>query len=282
MIIGHTTSTDISPTAAPSDSVIVSEFSFPTCLVSKLTAYLDGNGTTTSGSQAFRAVIYDADNNLLAESDEVIIPVLTEAAWVDFTFDSPVSLTEGDHSIGIHAGPSSEVAQYYGSGDGTNAALISDAYSNGAPSTISPSWDAGEVAIFATYAYAWTPPDETDLYLANLGYPTAQATLGNVDADVRTKRRVYGAWHGTFLDPQPQGASVAIVQTGGDLSDLVGERVKVTSGGRSTVVYIHRETDLDLDDDTQISLSRRAWQAISPLADDTLLVTVEVIPAEDE
>lgn len=282
MILGHTTSGDITPAAAPADSLIVSEFTVPkACLISKLTAYLDGAGTT-NGDQAFRAVIYDSSGNLVAESPEVVIEDLDDPAWVDFIFDSPVAVTADDYVFGLHTGATNEAAQYYGSGDGTNADLISDAYSDGAPSSISPSWGSGELAIFATYAYAWEPPFETDLYLANLAYPSAQAALNTAEADPRTKRRVYASWHGTFLDPQSQGASLAVTQVGGALSDLVGERVRVSSDSRSTVVYIHRETDLDLDDDTQISLSRRAWQALAPLSDDTLLVTVEVISAAEE
>lgn len=283
MIVGHTSIEGTAGFPATADSIFASRFAFQDCLVSKVTAYLDGNGGAGTGQQTLRAVIYDADGNLVATSQEVAVANLAEPAWVDFTFSDPVELVEATYALGLHCGPISEVAQIYGVGDGTNAALVSDSYSNGAGATgFAPTWDAGELAIFATFAYAWSAPDETDLYFANLGYWSAQATLGSVDADPRTKKRVYATWHGTFLDPEPQGASLAVVQSGGDLTDLVGERLRITSAGRSTVVYVHRETDLDLDDDTQISLSRRAWQALARLGDDTLLVTTEVIPAEEE
>lgn len=153
-----------------------------------------------------------------------------------------------------------------------------DTYADGPEITLVPDPGNGEIGIFGTFAYPWSPPDETDLYLANLGYGSAQAALKG-EGDRRTRRRVRAAWHGTSLDSQPQGASLAVVQRDGTLADLVGERLVISVGNRSTIVYVHRETDLDLDDDTQISLSRRAWQALSPLATDDLLVTTEVIGA---
>lgn len=283
MILGHMTKSDLSEQNAAANTVTVSEFAVAEdCLISKLTCYIDGGGPT-NGNQVFRGVIYDDAGNLMGQSSHATVINLSSPAWVDMVFDRPVSLSTGDYAFGVHAGGPANAARLYTASSGTNLATVSDTYSDGAATTgFSPSYGAGELGLFATFAYPWTPPDEDDLYLANLGYYSAQAALGTAEADSRTKRRVSAAWHGTLLDPQPQGASLAIVQLNGPLSDLVGERVRVTAGTRSTVVFVHRETDLDLDDDTQISLSRRAWQALDRLAEDSLQVTVEVIPASVE
>ena len=282
MVAGYTSSAGLTAANATADRLVLSEFTVDEdCLISKLSAYIDGGGPV-NGDQELRAVIYSSDDDLVAQSPIVVINDLQGVQWVDFIFDAPVSVTAGNYALGLHTGGPSTAARYYTSGSGTNLSTTTDAFSGGAGSTVSPSYSSGELAIYATFAYAWTPPFEDDLYLANLGYPSAQQALGTAEADPRTKQRVYASWHGTFVDPQPQGASLALVQQGGKLSSLLGERVRVSNDNRSTVVFIHRELDLDLDDDTQISLSRRAWQALGRLSEDSLLVTVEVIPGLEE
>lgn len=282
MLTGHTSSDDLEAFDAAADRVLVSEFNVPAdCLISKLSCYMDGAGSVNA-VQSFKAVIYDSAGALVGEGAEVVLPDLNDPVWLDLPFARPVPLSAGDYSFGIHCGSPSNAARAYKATTGTNLATITDTYADGAPATISPSFSAGELGIYATFAYKWTPPDEDDLYLANLGYHTAQAVLGAAESDRRTKRRVVAGWHGTLIDPEPQGASLGIVQLDGLLTDWVGERVRVTNGTKSTVVFIHRETDLDLDDDTQISLSRRAWMALALPAQDTLQVTVETIPAVED
>lgn len=281
LLIGHTTSADAtSTTNATADRIYTSRFTAPKdALVSKLSLLLDSQGPV-NGDQTFRAIIYSDSGELLGQGTPVQVEDLAGLAWVDFPFEQPVAITAGDLHLGVHASGTSTSCRLYSSGDGTNLSTVTDSFADGAATSgFTPSDSAGELAVFATFAYAWTPPNEDDEYLANLGFGSAQAALGNI-GDPRTKRRVYATWHGTYLDPQPQGASLAVVQVGGDLSDLVGERLRITANRRSVSVYIHRETDLDLSDTTQISLSRRAWQALAPLNRDTLLVTVEVIPPD--
>lgn len=282
LLIGHTSSADAtSTTDAVADRIYTSQFSTTseTVLVSKLSVRVDGGGPV-NGSQAFRAVIYSDSGELLGEGTEVIVDSLATVEWVDFPFPAPVRIDAsiGTVHIGLHASATSTGCRLYRTDSGTSLSTLTDTYEGGAETTgFAASNSTGELAVFATFAYPWTPADEEDEYLANLAFPSAQVALGTT-GDPRTKRRAYATWHGTFLDPQPQGASVAIVQSNGPLSDLVGERLLVSGPPRRSVtVYVHRETDLDLDDDTQISLSRRAWQALAPLGDDTLLVTVEVV-----
>jgi hypothetical protein len=283
MIFGHTSSDDLSEALpATANDILSSEFTpLANCLVSKLSVPADG--LSTGGDQELRGVIYSAAGDLLGQSEPYTVMNLDEPKWIDLVFAAPVPVTgeEACH-LGVHAGETSGAARLFHTNTGTNLSTVADTYSDGAdPSGFTPSNTTGELGIYATFAYAWEPPAETDLYLANLGFQSAQSALSGV-GDPRTKQRAYATWHGTFLDPEPQGASLAIVQSGGPLSGLVGERIKVTSASqRSVVVYVHRETDLDLDDETQISLSRRAWQALAPAGDDTLLVTTEAIRTGD-
>lgn len=284
MIFGHTTGDDLGAPAAgaASDTVVSSAFTATAdSLVSKLSVAVDGLGD--GGSQALRGVIYSSNGDLLGVSAEITVENLAEPGWVDLIFDSPVEVSGGEsYDLGVHCGETSGAARLYESLTGSNLSSIADTYAGGPAATgFTPSYSTGELGIYATFAYRWQPPAETDLYLANLGFQSAQSSLSGV-GDPRTKQRSYATWHGTFLDPEPQGASLAIVQSGGPLAGLVGERVKVTGASRrSVIVYVHRETDLDLDDDTQISLSRRAWQALAPASDDTLLVTTEVVRSGD-
>jgi hypothetical protein len=281
MIFGHSTADPDDILEQADGTWVASSFTAPNrdVLVSKLSIVVNGQGSGNA-EQTLVGTIHDDAGNLLGYTETITIQNLAAPAWVDLKFATPIAVeASADALLGVIAGPTSDGAQLYQNTGPTN--LYTASLST--PGTVSPGSAAtGELIAYATYAYPWTPPSEDDLYLATLAYPTAQRTLGD-PPDARTRRRVYATWHGTFIDPLPQGASVAIVQRGGELSDLVGERVRITAGrNRSTTVYIHRETDLDLDDDTQISLSRRAWQALSPLAADTLLVTTEVVPGDVE
>lgn len=284
MTFGHTTGSDLGAPAVgvTSDRVVSSAFTATAdSLVSKLSVAVDGLGG--GGNQALRGVIYSSGGDLLGVSAEITIENLTEPGWVDLIFDSPVEVSGSEiYDLGVHCGEASGAVRLYETLEGTNLSTVTDAYDGGPATTgFTPSYSTGELGIFATFAYRWQPPNETDLYLASLGFQSAQFALSGV-GDPRTKQRSYATWHGTFLDPEPQGASLAIVQSGSPLAELVGERVKVTSASRRSVtVYVHRETDLDLDDDTQISLSRRAWQALAPASDDILLVTTEVVRSGD-
>lgn len=82
-------------------------------------------------------------------------------------------------------------------------------------------------------------------------------------------------WHDTAFDPN-RGA-YAIVRSDGPLADWVGEWVRVTAAGvtrtRAVTVYVVDEGQ-PIED---ISLSRRAFLALAPLASTELDVTVQVM-----
>lgn len=277
LIVGHTISTDLTAADVNTDFLVMSPFTTEVCLLSKLTIAMTGTGSN-NGDMNFRGVVY-RDGALVDYTPTVTIDDFMEPAWIDFVFDTPVPLEAAEYWFGLQSGGADLSAQLTVADPALGKSYSADAapFADGPPLTLTPTETPDiELGIFGSFAYEWTPPVETDLYLANLGYGSAQVALKG-EGDRRTRRRVKAAWHGTSLDSQPQGASLAVVQRDGALSDLVGERLVLTSGSRSTIVYIHRETDLDLDDDTEISLSRRAWQALSPLATDELMVTAEVV-----
>lgn len=225
----------------PEEPILVNKFSVP----------LDGLGPV-NGDQRFLGVLRNASLETLAQT-EIVIEDLSEMRWVDFVFPEPVLCRPGLlYSCWLLIDQTNNAARYGRTADYSLQAHVS-------------------------YNLPWEPPYEVDTYLANLGYGSAQKVLAGA-ADPRTKRRVRASWHGTFIDNQPQGGSFAVAQIDSPAADLVGDRVKITAGQHSTYVYVHRAVDLDLDDGTTISLSRRAWQALAPLAKETLLVTTEVVP----
>lgn len=237
-----------------------------------LTAYLDS--AQTGGTTMARAVAYDAGGALLGYGEEVEI-VNSTPEWVTLTLldNNPggiaVSGTVRMGLMGLNG------LRVYGSEDG--GGLRATGSFATPPDTLPATTADLTPAFIAPYIQPWVPPNVDDLHLARLAYPSAQAALGSVAADPRTKQTTRASWHGTYLDPEPQGASFAIVQQDGPLADLVGRRIKVTEAatGKFTYAFVHRSADLDLDDGEQISLTRRLFRALAPLASDTLLVTVE-------
>lgn len=244
-------------------------------LISKVTIGISGEGVGV-GIQALRGFVVRGDGTFgLTAAVEVMSgdPV----GWVDLIAESPIAAS-GEIGVGVYVtGPDNVVAMFGTAGVGEETLTGTATGDPLVLGSLSAVVEEESIAVWATYAAPWAKPDEDNLYLASLGYGTAQRVLGAVAADPRTTRRARASWHGTFLDTQPQGASLALVQTGGPLADFVGERVQITYGQRSTVVYVHRLVDLDLDDDTAISLSRRAWQALAPLAVGGIQVSASLI-----
>lgn len=232
--------------------------------ITKMTALLDGLGGLT-GTVGLKFVLVHPTLGEVwlqgtVESGE-------QAEYVDIALERPLLLEPGEYSIWIVAESFRAVAR---------VGRVSSGY-----------------LLWATMFEPFETPYEENTYLANLGFNSAQRALGGVkrdaeaiwenrtvevSGDARTKRRVTASWHGTYLDPQPTGASLAIAQSDGALEDLVGERLLVeTDEGRSAIVYVHKASDLDLDDETQISLSRRAWMQLAAPGDESLRVTTSIV-----
>lgn len=247
-------------------------------VLSKLSAYLDGLGGG-AGEQAVRGAVYtDASGpaNLVAQTDEIEIEAVADLGWIDLPFSTPPTLDAGDYWLALHWGDATGVARWHGSGTAGKSAT--DTYADGPAATYGSTSAVAAPALFASFASPIVPADVDDASLARLGFYSAQAALA-VDAapDVSTRTRAVCGWHGTFLDTEPVGGSFAIVQQGGPLDDLVGDRVRVSveRRNRSVIAYVHRAADLDSGDD--ISLTRRLYSALGRLSAETLDVTVEVM-----
>jgi hypothetical protein len=114
---------------------------------------------------------------------------------------------------------------------------------------------------------------EPEIIDARQGFPDAQAALAGARLEQLTS--LYGCgWYGSATSRER--GSFALVNRGGPLEDLVGDRVRLTeyAGGRSVIVYvIASENALDYD----IHLTRRAYAAVSLLAVDRIDVFVETL-----
>lgn len=296
-ILGKTTRRDTTPTGVSADHKYAIERVAPVdAEVMKLSAYLDGQGPG-SGEQVLRGFLIDVLAGTVAVTDPVAIEDNSEAAWLDLHFPTRVPLIAGrTYRMGLHANGAPQAARIYvdASADGIRAI---DDYSDGTDASfgagglwlsedlyLSPdlyldsSSVIGEPALFATYITpARTPrPDEEDAYFARLAFPSAQRRLGDTAPDRLSRTSAICGWHGTWLDAEHPGSSFAIVQFDGSLAEMVGERIKVTTkSGRSVYAYVHRALDLDSGD--ELSLTRRLFQHLAPLATESLQVTVEVL-----
>ena len=247
----------------------------------KLSIYVDGGGAGAGPSQVMKGVIYDAvTDKIIATSQEVAVLNDAVGAWVDLRFATlPALLIDGIYDFGIHLGGSDSVIRFYGDDPrGLGGRQNTDTYSDGPAATFGASTTlTSDLSLYATAIRAWEPPPAEDIYYAQLPFLEAQVKLGKDSPLPNPKYLAVVGWHGTKLDGER--GSVAIVQTGGRLRDLVGERVKVTvregMRTRSVVGFVHNEAELY--DDTEISLPRRSFMALGNLALDSLKGTVEVI-----
>lgn len=128
---------------------------------------------------------------------------------------------------------------------------------------------------------SYTPPANVpDDYLARLPWDVAQAALGSAGTIAASRQTAVAGWHGTSTDPE--AGSFCIVRSDGPLADLVGERVRVTyrvgTLARAVALFCHDEQDFGAAAaDEDISLTRRAFMALAPLALDSVTVEVEVL-----
>lgn len=273
MILGATDLTGADWLALGNDALWLSEVELERPgKLSKLSAYIDGGGEV--GRQVFRGVVYDSDLALIGYGNEALLDSATGQSWVDLRFerDPALDLPAGTLYIGLHAGASANVCRV-----AVNAALsepryrITDTYSDGPAATISLPAAGDTLLVFAT-TFAHRPvPFATDGELARLDFPDAQVALG-VGPPERASFKVASCeWHGTLLDEEV--GSFAIVNVAGPLVDLVGERIRLRCGRRYAYAYVHRQTELDCD----LSLTRRLFSALAPLASEDIIVDVQTV-----
>lgn len=152
---------------------------------------------------------------------------------------------------------------------GYQGGLITDSYADGPadPEAAMLTYDK-TLPIFASTFESWKTPEVEDIQLGRLPWTEAQEAF--MGAVTQTQEATTG-WHGTRLHPEV--GSFALVDSDGPLASLVGDRLRITSGFTSIFVYVVGETELEDD----LSLTRRAFLALSSLADDSLDVTVGVV-----
>lgn len=232
-------------------------------LLSKITVWVKPG----PNEQEFRGFLY-ADGTLLAETPFYEVGAGAEAGWVDLRFTEPVLIEGEEIALGVNINAEAppraslgieESGNEYGEDEFDSDEPVPD--EPGAPS------EAGNPLIFATIYDAWDEPEVEDLHLGRLPFPQAQEAFAGGVARVS---EVQAGWHGTVLSPET--GSFALVNQEGPLADKVGDRLRVTVGLNNVFVYVLGEAELEDD----ISLTRRAFLALGPLAADSLDVTVGV------
>lgn len=113
-------------------------------------------------------------------------------------------------------------------------------------------------------------PNEPEILDARQGFTDAQAALDGTTVERRAGLFTCG-WYGT--DVSRERGSFGLVNRGGPLEDLVGDRIRLTVGPDSVLVYVVASAVLDHD----IHITRRSFAAVSLLAVDRIDVLVEVV-----
>lgn len=116
---------------------------------------------------------------------------------------------------------------------------------------------------------------DLDLQLSRRALYVSQEAWDGPARSVASPSATVG-WHGT--DANKETGAVALVSMDGPLTDLVGDLVRVTRihGGvtqPSVIVYVIDRVDADV----EISLSRRAFQELGILANESIQALVEVL-----
>lgn len=157
---GRTTTTATVSSSGANHLRRVAKFTLasPGGLVSKLTAYVSGDGT--SGSQHAKGLIYSdnaGDPYMLqgSASAEVEIAYDAAVAWVDFTFASGVNLAGGDYWLGFINDDTTGDSSISWHGDGTSGDGFVADFDNYATPSDPHDTPAGastiEFCIYATY-----------------------------------------------------------------------------------------------------------------------------------
>ena len=242
-------------------------------------AHVDGMGPGT-GLASLIGVVYDAEQNLVAQGDPVEIPQGAAASWVTLRVPLPTNPVTGQAFIGFVTTGSTNVIRSGWTDDVDVDALTKTGTGGTPPATLSgTSSSDDDPSVFADVFPTWSAPDVEDMQLARLPYDAAQKTFGAGAPITGSRVTATVGWHGSGTDVE-KGAN-AIVRTGGPLEDLVGERLKVTRRigtlERATYVYCHDEADFPDEVADDLSLSRRAFRDLGALWHDDLVVTVEVL-----
>lgn len=158
-----------------------------------------------------------------------------------------------------------------------NGQRNNDTYTDGASNPFGAAQPLDyDLSVFGTYVSTHPVPVEDEFYYARLPFDLAQKTLDsgkNVENSIQIANC---GWHGTRTDPER--GSFVLVNADGPLADLVGERLRITSGRggatiRSVVAYCHTRASLQED----LSLPRRLFFELGIPGDGSEPVEVLVV-----
>lgn len=223
-----------------------------------------------------KAVLY-RDNFLAAVSDEAVIPANAPAAWLDFPFVTE-ALPEGVLfeqgavlDLALHVG--AQVFVWHATTDGVTATI--DTYSDGPPAFFA-GVQSNSISAFVTLVPVFSPrATATEQTLARMAFPEAQVVLGATSPVDRGVQAACG-WHGTVVDANR--GSFAVVREDGPLAGLVGQRVVLTTQSaavtRKAYAYVVASSGRVVED---ISVTRRLFLELAPLASDEVSVRVQVL-----
>lgn len=157
--LGYEDLTGATAVAVSNDQMILGFYKSPsTGNITKIRAYLDGQGGPTSGNQRFRYVVYAADavdfwpGTRLRQTAEFSVTNGSAAQWYEVTLGTPIPVTQGDYYyIGIIAGGASGVMRRYRQVNTNSGTSDVPNYT----STYTKSYSAGSPNPFV---YSGTPP----------------------------------------------------------------------------------------------------------------------------
>ena len=120
-----------------------------------LSAYLDGQATTTPGSQQVRMALYQDNNGVpnarLAQSNTLTINAGTSPGWVTFTVPA-TPLNPGQYWIVLHSGATEGIARYYADGTEINRYNNLDTFADGSTNPFG-SGNSGPLTLSLKAAY---------------------------------------------------------------------------------------------------------------------------------
>ena len=272
------------------DTLWVNQFTAPEGeVLTKLQVYVDGLGSG-SGDQPIRGVVFGgpvnpADGSYLPLGVTLPSTIIDGQApgWVELRFAVPgAKLPAGLAFLGIHSGtPTNAARLYYSPGGSTDArqsralnyagGTVSYPQSCPAPTKAAGLWSA---RLFTSHVYIGTPPvpDWGEDEYAALPWAEAQSILAGSGGKTLAAHPAVCGWHGTDFDVNV--GAFAVVNRDGPLSDLVGERLRVSYRDRAVYVYVVDAGPTAED----LSLTRRAFMGLDAPWRDDLSVVVEVLP----
>jgi hypothetical protein len=153
--------------------------------VSKLSAYIDGLGSTI-GSQSVVGVVYasdgggDAPGTLLCKTGQVTVSAGTAAAWTDLAIAGSCNLTAtGTYYLGLLTSPAEAVVRYYGVATTGALDVNANSFATG-PSAAFGTFSTSDVRMTITASYT-VPSTSTGTF----GKSSQGAAMNTASADVK-------------------------------------------------------------------------------------------------